>query len=114
MEHETRVVLGIGVNLKTGNNDIDVEVAALDELVNIEHQEFDRRLNCELASLIESQNDIPPIRFSEIRMEVTEQMKAMGRPQYKGEIFEQFSLNERGELILGKHIVDDGEFVVWT
>jgi biotin-[acetyl-CoA-carboxylase] ligase BirA-like protein len=114
MENGTLVVLGFGLNLKTGNHDIDVEVATLDEIMKIEYEDFDIRLNCELASLIESLDDIPPIRYLEIRNQALAQIKRMGSPKYNGEIYTDFDLNENGELILGPHIVDDGEDVIWT
>lgn len=114
MENGTLVVLGFGLNIKTGNHDIDVEVATLDEIMEIEYEDFDIRLNCELASLIESLDDIPPIRYLEIRNQVLAQIKRMGSPKYNGEIYTDFDLNENGELILGPHIVDDGEDVIWT
>ena len=114
MENGTLVVLGFGLNLKTGNHDIDVEIATLDEIMKIKYEDFDIRLNCELASLIESLDDIPPIRYLEIRNQALAQIKRMGSPKYNGEIYTDFDLNENGELILGPHIVDDGEEVIWT
>jgi len=109
----TRAVLGIGINLKSGNHDVDVEIASLDELITIEHAEIDRRLNCELASLLEYRDDIPPVRHSEVKLQIIEKMKSMGRPQFQGEVYETFSLNERGELLLGGKTIDDGEEVQW-
>jgi hypothetical protein len=40
-------------------------------------------------------------------------MKSMGRPQFQDEVYETFSLNERGELLLGGKTIDDGEEVQW-
>lgn len=113
-EDGTRVVLGFGINLKSGEHNVDVEIATLEEIINIEHNEFDRRLNCELASLIESLDDIPPIRYSEIRSEVLKEMRRMGKPMFKGHIYDDFNLNNSGELILGTNIVDDGEEISWN
>ncbi len=113
-EDGTRVVLGFGINLKSGEHNVDVEIATLEEIINIEHNEFDRRLNCELASLIESLDDIPPIRYSEIRSEVLKEMRRMGKPMFKGHIYDEFNLNNSGELILGTNIVDDGEEISWN
>ena len=110
----TRAVLGIGINLKSGNHDVDVAIASLDELILIEHAEIDRRLNCELASLIEYRDDIPPVRHSEVKLQIIEKMKSMGRPQFQGEVYETFSLNDRGELLLGGQTIDDGEEVHWV
>jgi biotin-[acetyl-CoA-carboxylase] ligase BirA-like protein len=113
-EDGTRVVLGFGINLKSGEHNVDVEIATLEEIINIEHNEFDGRLNCELASLLESLDDIPPIRYSEIRSEVLKEMRRMGKPMFKGEIYDDFNLNNSGELILGTNIVDDGEEISWN
>lgn len=109
----TKVILGIGVNLQSGDNDVEVEIAALDEIVKLTHQEFDLRLNCELASLLEQGPKLPPIRYDEIRNQIIEHMKSYGKPSHKGIVYDSFELNQRGELILGELIIDDGEDVDW-
>ena len=110
----TQAVLGIGINLKSGNNDVDVEIASLDELVSIEHADIDRKIHCELASLIEDSPNLPPLRQEEVKLQIIEEMKSMGCPKYRGKVYENFSLTERGELLLGGEIVDDGEDVQWV
>ena len=40
-------------------------------------------------------------------------MSNSGKPKYDGVIYKKFGLNERGELILGDKIIDDGEDVEW-
>ena len=114
IENGTQAVLGIGINLKSGDSVLDVETASLDELVNIEHDDIDRRIHCELASLIEYRPDLPPLRQDEVRLQIIEKMKSMGLPLYKGKVYDSFSLTERGELLLDGEIVDDGEEVRWT
>ena len=109
-----RVVLGIGMNLKTAIHDSDFEMAFLDEIYEIEFEEFDRRLHCELASLLEFRDDLPPLRHEEIRNQVLEKMKSLGLPRYNGTIFTDFDLNERGELLLGGEAIDDGEYITWV
>ena len=109
-----RVVLGIGINLKTATHNSDFDIAFLDEILDIEFEEFDRRLHCELASLLEYREDIPAIRYEEIRKQTLEQMKALGLPKYKETIFTDFDLNERGELLLAGKVIDDGEDITWT
>jgi len=109
-----RVVLGIGMNLKTAIHDSDLEVAFLDEICEIEFEEFDRRLHCELASLLEFSDDLPPVRLEEIRSQVLEEMKSLGLPKYNGTVFNDFDLNERGELLLGEEVIDDGEYITWV
>ena len=80
----------------------------------MDFQTLDRRLNSELSSLIEERDDIPPVNFDSIRSEILRHMKSLGRPKYDEVIYENFELNERGELVLGHNIIDDGEDVSWV
>ncbi|GIR67039.1 MAG: hypothetical protein CM15mP71_2650 [Candidatus Poseidoniales archaeon] len=41
-------------------------------------------------------------------------MKSLGRPRYCEVTYENFDLNERGELVLGHNVIDDGEDVSWV
>ena len=41
-------------------------------------------------------------------------MKSLGKPKYREVIYDSFDLNERGELVLGDDIVDEGEDVSWV
>ena len=41
-------------------------------------------------------------------------MKSLGRPKYDEVIYDNFELNERGELVLGHNVIDDGEDVSWV
>ena len=41
-------------------------------------------------------------------------MKSLGSPKYREVVYENFDLNERGELILENNIVDEGEDVSWV
>ena len=109
----TKVVLGVGINLKAGKHDVDVEISSLDELMDVTHQEFDLTLNRELASLLEEGENLPPIRYLEVRKQILAKMKLSGRPHYNGKTYDSFELNERGELILGENVIDDGEEVSW-
>ena len=102
------------MNLKTAIHDSDLEVAFLDEIYEIEFEEFDRRLHCELASLLEFSDDLPPVRLGVIRNQVLEEMKSLGLPKYNGTVFKDFDLNERGELLLGEDVIDDGEYITWV
>ena len=74
---------------------------------------LDRRLNCELASLLEERQDIPPVDFESIRSDVLNHIRLFGKPQYKGVVYEKFDLNEKGELIVDNATIDDGEEVDW-
>ena len=71
-------------------------------------------LNRELSSLLEEKQDIPPINLEIIREHVMSFMSNSGKPKYDGVIYKKFGLNERGELLLGDKIIDDGEDVEWT
>ena len=102
------------MNLKTAIHDAEFEVAFLDEICDMEFEEFDRKLHCELASLLEFGEDLPPVRHEEIRNQVLTQMKALGLPKYNGTVFKDFDLNERGELLLGGEVIDDGEYITWV
>ena len=40
-------------------------------------------------------------------------MSDYGKPRYKGQIYLKFEMNDRGELVLGGNVIDDGEDVEW-
>jgi BirA family biotin operon repressor/biotin-[acetyl-CoA-carboxylase] ligase len=109
----TKVILGVGLNLKKGEKDTNLDYSSLEEIADFTFDEIDSNLNKELSSLLEELPDIPPIRESEVRALIVENMRRYGTPVYNGQTFENFSLNERGELILGDHTIDDGEDIDW-
>ena len=109
----TKVVLGIGLNLKKSNAVDNSDYASLEEITETTFEEIDYQLNRELSSLLEQSPDLPPIRDSEVRASIVEKMRRHGTPVYNGQAFEDFNLNERGELILGSHTIDDGEDIEW-
>lgn len=112
--NSTKVVLGIGINLRASNKVIDgKEISTLDEIGKMNFHQLDRKLNSELSSLIEERNDIPSVNFNSIKTEILSHMKLLGRPKFRGVVYEQFDLNYRGELVLGDAIIDDGEDVSW-
>ncbi|MGB0801480.1 MAG: biotin--[acetyl-CoA-carboxylase] ligase [Candidatus Poseidoniaceae archaeon] len=114
-QDSTKVVLGIGINLKTSDKTIDgKEISTLDEIATMDFHTIDRKLNSELSSLIEERNDIPPVNFESILAEILRHMKSLGRPRYCEVVYENFDLNERGELLLGHNVIDDGEDVTWV
>jgi biotin-[acetyl-CoA-carboxylase] ligase BirA-like protein len=114
-QDSTKVVLGIGINLQASNKVIDgKEISTLDEIEELDFKLLDRRLNSELSSLIEERDDIPPVNFDSIRAEILTHMKSLGRPRYCELVYENFGLNERGELVLGHNVIDDGEDVSWV
>ena len=114
-QDSTKVVLGIGINLHASNKVIDGrEISTLYEIRKLDFQLLDRRLNSELSSLIEERDDIPPVNFDSIRAEILRHMKSLGRPKYDEVIYDNFELNERGELVLGYNVIDDGEDVSWV
>lgn len=114
-QDSTKVVLGIGINLQASNKVIDgKEISTLDEIEKLDFKLLDRRLNSELSSLIEERDDIPPVNFDSIRAEILTHMKSLGRPRYCELVYENFGLNERGELVLGHNVIDDGEDVSWV
>jgi biotin-[acetyl-CoA-carboxylase] ligase BirA-like protein len=114
-EDSTKVILGIGINLHASDKIIDGrEISTLDEIRKLDFQLLDRRLNSELSSLIEERDDIPPVNFDSIRLEILRHMKSLGRPKYGEVVYDNFELNERGELVLGQNVIDDGEDVSWV
>jgi len=110
----TKVVLGIGINLKSTNKIQDLEIASLDEIIEISHSDFDSKLHCNLASMLEHGENLPPIDFEAIRDEILQHMIRYGNPIYDEIEYDSFSLNERGELLLGNNTIDDGEDVNWV
>ncbi len=114
-QDSSKVVLGIGINLHASDKVIDGrEISTLDEIEKLDFKLLDRRLNSELSSLIEERDDIPSVSFDSIRAEILSHMKSLGRPRYCEVTYENFYLNERGELVLGHNVIDDGEDVSWV
>ena len=111
--NQTKAVLGIGINLKNGTNPGELEIASLDEIMELSHEEIDSRLNRELSALLEEGTDLPPIDYEMIQNKVTSHMKLFGKPIHCGTVYNSFKLNERGELLLGEKIIDDGEDIDW-
>jgi len=110
----TRVVLGIGINLKNGDNDLDIEIASVDEFIEIDAARLDITLHAEIASLLEDRNDIPSLDYQGTRERVLEHMRNFGRPVVNGIIHDSFEINENGELILDDGtIIADGEDIEW-
>ena len=109
----TKVILGIGVNLNCKENQ-NLEYASLDEIQVFGHEEFDSKLHRNLASLLEQGVNLPPLRHDDIRYEVLEQMKRFGLPEHNNVTYDSFELNDRGQLVLGGKIIDDGEDVFWN
>ena len=113
-QNSTTAVIGIGINLETENHTIDGnKISTLSEIGEFELHELDRRLTCELASLLEERQDIPPIDFGSIRSDVLSHIRLFGKPRYKGVVYDNFDLNDKGELIFDSTIIDDGEEVDW-
>ena len=111
----TRVVLGIGINLKNGENDLDIEIASVDELFEIDAARLDITLHAEIASLLEERNDVPSLDYNGTTERVLEHMRNYGRPVVNGVIHDSFGINENGELVLGDGtIITDGEDIEWT
>ena len=113
-QNSTTAVIGIGINLETENHTIDGnKISTLSEIGEFDLHELDRRLNCELASLLEERQDIPPIDFESIRSDVLNHIRLFGKPRYKGVVYDKFDLNDKGELVFDSIIIDDGEEVDW-
>ncbi len=114
-QDKTKVVLGIGINLQSSHRIIDgKEISTLDEIGKMDYHQLDQKLNSELASLIEKRNNIPLVNFRSVKEEILSHMKLLGKPEYRGVIYDNFELNNRGELVLGDNIVDEGEDVSWV
>lgn len=111
--NSTKVVLGIGINLKKRNPDNYAEYSSLDEILETEYEEIDIALNKELSSLLEELPDIPPVRHSEVRKQVLDKMRSFGTPVHKEKAYKSFGLNEHGQLVLGDLTIDDGEDIEW-
>ncbi|MFL2962592.1 MAG: biotin--[acetyl-CoA-carboxylase] ligase [Candidatus Poseidoniaceae archaeon] len=111
--NSTKVVLGIGINLKKSDPENYAEYSSLDEILEAEHEEIDIALNKELASLLEELPDVPPVRHSEVRKQILDKMHSFGTPVYKGKAYKSFGLNEHGQLVLGDLTIDDGEDIEW-
>ena len=88
-------------------------IASLDEISNYSHEDLDTLLHIELSSLLEKKENLPPVDFESIRKQVIELMSDYGKPKYNGQIHLNFEMNERGELVLGNDVIDDGEEVEW-
>ena len=113
-QNSTTAVIGIGINFETENHTIDGnKISTLSEIGGFDLHELDRRLNCELATLLEERQDIPPIDFESIRNDVLNHIRLFGKPRYKGVVYEKFDLNDKGELVFDSIIIDDGEEVDW-
>ena len=113
-QNTTTAVIGIGINIQSKTNTIDGnKISTLSEIGKFDLHKLDRRLNCELASLLEERQDIPPVDFESIRSDVLNHIRLFGKPQYKGVVYEKFDLNEKGELIVDNATIDDGEEVDW-
>lgn len=113
-QDSTKVVLGIGINLQASDKMVDGrEISTLQEIVNIDFYHLDRRLNSELASLIEERHDIPPVNFELIRGKILSHMKSLGKPVFRGITHDKFNLNNKGELELDGTTIDDGEDIYW-
>lgn len=110
---ETKVIIGIGINLKDGDKFDKLLIASLDEISNYSHEDLDTLLNIELSSLLEKKENLPPVDSESIRKQVIELMSDYGKPRYKGQIYLKFEMNDRGELVLGENVIDDGEDVEW-
>ena len=109
----TKVVLGIGINLKNSDDNEHSDYSSLDEILDTDHEEVDSSLNRELSSLLEVLPDIPPVRHSEVRTQILEKMRIFGTPVHEGKPYESFGLNEHGQLVLGELTIDDGEEIEW-
>ena len=109
----TKVVLGIGINLKNSDDEDHSDYSSLDEILDTGHKEVDSLLNRELSSLLEVLPDLPPVRHTDVRMQILEKMRIFGTPVHKGKAYESFGLNERGQLVLGEQTIDDGEEIEW-
>ena len=110
---ETKVIIGIGINLKDGDKFDKLLIASLDEISNYSHEDLDKLLHIELSSLLEEKENLPPVDFESIRKQVTELMSDYGKPRYKDQIYLNFEMNERGELVLDEDVIVDGEDVEW-
>ena len=49
---------------------MEIELALYLKSVRFDLHKLDRRLNCELASLLEERQDIPPVDFESIKSDV--------------------------------------------
>ena len=103
----------MGINLRTDPKQNE-RFASLDEIKTFEIEEFDSMLNLELSSLIEKGENLPPININEIISSMQEKIIMFGKPQYDGKIYDEFRLNENGELLLGKYVLNDGDDVLWV
>ena len=65
------------------------------------------------SSLLEEKEHLPPVDSESIRKQVIELMSDYGKPRHKGQIYLKFEMNDRGELVLGENVIDDGEEVEW-
>ena len=110
----TTAVLGIGINLNPSKEIQDFEMASLDEITDLDFDEIDSKLHCNIASLLEVGEYLPPVDFQAIKKDILLQMQKFGKPTYQGVTYDSFDLTDIGELILGNQIVDDGEKVEWN
>ena len=109
-----RAILGIGINMIGTNKKMDFPLASLDEIASIPIEQFHLRLHAELSSLIEEREDIPPVNYSQMRDDVLFHLEKFGKPILEGNMFDDFTLNKDGELVLSDgHIVKDGEDISW-
>ncbi|MDP6869414.1 MAG: 50S ribosomal protein L11 methyltransferase [Candidatus Poseidoniaceae archaeon] len=109
------VVLGIGINLKSSDDDFNFDAAYIDELIPCNAAIIDPIITAELASLIELRDDLPPINIEVIKNDALRRITGYGNPIYKGEEYCDFSLDDSFRLVLGDDtIIDDGETIKWN
>ena len=108
----SKIALGIGLNIVSKENTL--EMAFLDEISNLDIHGINNSLNKNLASMVEISDNLPPIMKEEIISDVFRFMKKYRRPYFMGKVYDEFSLNERGELVLGGNEISDLDQIEWV
>ncbi len=114
MGDNTKVVLGIGLNLFSNNHKFDFKIGFLDELITPNVDKIDINLNAEISSIFEVGNNLPPIDKESLLLLANNLISDHGRPIYRGKLYNNFELDDSFRLVLdGNILIDEIDDISW-